>query len=99
MTGYGNIEPLQTQPDVTHSLEQMIDQGNPIWKWAVEQCSITDNGARIALQIQWGTAIEVSDGLYKHEFGTSALQLDGNERTTGKVLVNITPGHPSEQSS
>jgi hypothetical protein len=38
MTGYGNIEPLQTQPEVAHSLEQIIDVGNPrlSWKWSVE---------------------------------------------------------------
>jgi hypothetical protein len=53
-----------------------------------------DNGAIIALKIQWGIAIAVSDGSYKDEFGTSALWFDGNEGTTRNVTVNVTPRHP-----
>jgi hypothetical protein len=40
---------------------------------------MTDKGAMIAPAISQGTAIAVSDGSYKDEFGTSAIVLEGKD--------------------
>ena len=53
----------------------------------------------MASAIQDGTAIAVSDGSYKTEFGTSALALEGEDSTNRIVAVNVVPGDPTDQSS
>ena len=54
-------------------------------QWAVKNWICTDEGARVAAAICQGTAIAVSDGSFKDEFGTASLVLEGNNRTDGSL--------------
>jgi hypothetical protein len=46
----------------------------------------------MASVIQDGTAIAVSNGSFKTEFGTSALVFEGGDSTNQIVAVNVVPG-------
>ena len=84
-----------TQPS---TLQEAISQLPPSAKWAVQNCQIQDNGDTIADALRNGTAIGVSDGSYKLNFGTASWVLEGptsHGRITG---VSIIPGHADDQS-
>jgi len=68
-------------------------------RWALLHFSITNNGETIAEALRLGTAIAVSDGSYKDEFGTSALVLEGADSTNRILAANAVVGHQEDQSS
>ena len=60
--------------------------------WAIQLCTIPNNGQRIATALCNGTALALSDGSFKDMFGTSAFVIeaaDSYQRITG---VNAVPG-------
>ena len=68
-------------------------------RWAVQHLYSADEGRSIAKEIIKGTAIAVSDGSYKDNFGTSAFIF--HAPTTGARLTgrNCIPGAPEDQSA
>jgi hypothetical protein len=68
-------------------------------QWAVDKCWHSDNGCLVADAIKDGSALAISNGLYKNERGTSAFLLQGPSKEQGRIIgVNRTPGNPSNQS-
>jgi hypothetical protein len=61
-------------------------------KWAVQDWIATDNGRTIAEAIKSGTAIAVSDGSYKNNFGTAAFVIEGTDSNDRVEAVMIVPG-------
>lgn len=67
--------------------------------WSITENFCNDNGINVANAIQNGTAIVVSSGSSKESFGTAALIIEGNNETKHFIAVNVTLGHPEDQSS
>jgi hypothetical protein len=68
-------------------------------RWAVESCEIIDNGHTIAEAIRNGTAVGVSDGSFKDQFGTAYWILQG-ETADGEMNGPCTvPGSSEVQSA
>ncbi len=68
-------------------------------RWPLDQVLHTDDGIALAQALQDGTAIAVSDGSYKDNYGTAAWTLQGSDEEGAIEGVNIAPGHPKDQSS
>ena len=68
-------------------------------RWAVEYLFSENDGQSIAMEISMGTAIAVSDGSYKDNFGTSAFIFDGLYTTSRITGRNRIPGSPADQSA
>ena len=86
-------------PGTAPTLEAAKALLSPDEAWAVEYIYSADNGYHVALEIISGSAIAVSDGSYKNDFGTSAFIMEGihgKHRITGR---NCIPGSPADQSS
>jgi hypothetical protein len=62
------------------------------FNWAVNQLSLDDNGIEIAKALRNGSAIAVSDGLYKDGRGTAAFITEGESPKGHLFRVNIVPG-------
>jgi hypothetical protein len=80
-------------------LQESLQQLPETDKWAAKDVVSLDEGHSIALEIISGTAIGVSDGSYKDNFGTSAFIFEGvhsEGRITGR---NCIPGAPEDQSA
>jgi hypothetical protein len=91
-----NSIPLPASPQ---TLTTAIDQLPQTNKWAVQYLFSKDDGRKVAMEIISGTAIAVSDGSYKDNFGTSAFIFEcvnSKGRITGK---NCIPGAPTDQSA
>jgi len=80
-------------------LQQAIDSLPNEAKWAVQEWSGSDDGSILAEAIRTGTAIGVSDGSFKDEFGTACLVLEGKDSVGRIVCPCIIPGQRSDQSA
>jgi hypothetical protein len=97
----GSQPTICEQEHVRTTLTETID-GLPLSsRWAVDCFSAPDNGAAVAESIRVGTAVAISDGSYKDEFGTSALTLEPLVPNSGNCILatNVIPGRPEDQSS
>jgi len=100
LTGYSPAEQTGTEPyEKLSSLEEAIDQSPVSQKWSVDCHYVADGGELIAAALRDGTAIAVSDGSFKDQFGTAALVIEGPDSDNQMLAVNVTPGHPEEQLS
>ena len=102
MEGYRTIidEELakeQYTPNLEGLREWMRDQRGEEWVFA--NVSMTDSIDKIVTDIQAGTAVGVSDGSYKEEFGTAAWVLEDSTGTQSIVGRLISPGFASDQSA
>ena len=68
-------------------------------RWAVGRFAVADGGVTIAKAIRQGIAVAVCDGSYKEAFGTAAYVVEGATMAKRMVVVLVTPGEPSDQSS
>jgi hypothetical protein len=69
-------------------------------RWApVSHYDATDYGIRVAQAIRDGTAIAISDGSFKEDFGTSALVIEASDSTNNIITVNAVPGNLANQGS
>jgi hypothetical protein len=98
LTGWA---PLTRQNDmVPTQLSEMIH--NVLHKdtrWAVESCEIIDNGHTIAEAIRNGTAVGVSDGSFKDQFGTAFWILQGKTADSEMKGPCTVPGSSDVQSA
>jgi hypothetical protein len=81
------------------SLAAAISQLPLECRWAVQRFDAPDNGMCIALAIQQGTAIAVSDGSFKDGRGTAAIIIEAADTADNIIIVNAIPGDPESQSS
>ena len=91
--------PSTTPPSPT--LEGLISSllSVPGEAWAVHELMTTPDISSLIEDICTGTAVGVSDGSYKDNYGTAAWILEnaaGTQRIQGKVIV---PGYASDQSA
>ena len=102
MKGY--VGSLSTQPDdgvdtpSAEGLRQAMDDSEE-GKWALRDVLATDDIDEIIADITNGTAIGVSDGSFKDQFGTASWVIEnarGTQRITGNVLI---PGHHTDHSA
>jgi hypothetical protein len=68
-------------------------------QWAVKRFDTTDNGITVARALQAGQAVALSDGLYKDQFGMSAMIIKVQDPLHSIVAVNIVPGNVESQGS
>jgi hypothetical protein len=68
-------------------------------QWAVKRFDTTDNGVTVARALQAGQAVALSDGLYKDQFGTSAMIIKVQDLLHSIVAVNVVPGNSESQGS
>ena len=92
LRNYGHHEPPPPPAPPPSSLNEVLQQLPEDAHWAVQRCSFTDDGLYLALAIQSGEAIAVSDGSLKDEFGTAAFVLEGLTNLHRILGVNIVPG-------
>ena len=98
LSSYGlDITPPPVLPSST--LEDAIDQLPPSTHWAVRRFDSTDNGAHVARAIRAGTAIALSDGSFKDQFGTSAIIIEAKDSAHNIITVNVVLGNPEDQGS
>ena len=95
----GTHTTLLNAAPLTHPMEQ---RGDSLYKaleslpssakWALQNICQTDDGQRIATELQIGTAIAVSDGSLKASVGTAGFIIEA-ESQEGRVKgVNMVPG-------
>ena len=84
----------QTPTTVTAVLNRLPDNAS----WATKSVTITGSEIQLAQAIQNGTAVAVSDGSLKHEFGTSAYVVEASA-TCRLRAVNTVPGPIKEGDS
>ena len=93
MEGY--VGSLTTHPDddvdtpSAEVLRQAMDASEE-GKWALRDVLATDDIDEIIADITNGTAIGVSDGSFKDQFGTASWVIEnarGTQRITGNVLI------------
>jgi hypothetical protein len=91
-------------PDASQNLPTTLLQAclqlEPHVQWTVEKIIQSDEGVAVAQAILDGTALGISDGSYKNGRCTSAVLIEGPNKSHGRILaVNRVPGHPLIQSS
>jgi hypothetical protein len=74
------------------SLPQIIEQLPELLNWAVQHLTTDDDGAYLAQAIRDGSAVAVSDGSLRGEFGTSTFIMEGPTSAHHIRAVNIVPG-------
>ena len=82
----------------TERLQQAMDDSEE-GKWALRDVLASDDIDEIIADIIKGTAIGVSDGSFKDQFGTASWVIEnakGTQRITGNVLI---PGHHTDHSA
>jgi len=100
LTGYSPAEQAGTETyDQPSSLEEAINRSPASQRWAVDCHYVADGGESIAAALRDGTAIAVSDGSFKDQYGTAALVIEGPDADNRMLAVNAMPGHPADQSS
>jgi hypothetical protein len=87
------------EQDALSTLTEWIKRCNEGIQWMVKYFAVEDKGVMIADAISQGTAIAVSNGSYKDEFGTLALVLEGKDSNNCILTVNVVPGDLDDQSS
>jgi hypothetical protein len=80
-------------------LQESLQQLPETDKWAAKDIVSLDDGHSIALEIILGTAIGVSDGSYKENFGTSAFIFEGVHSKGCITGRNCIPEAPEDQSA
>jgi hypothetical protein len=100
LMGYSPPEPSMDEgPSPSATLTEWISNCEDGVRWAVRHFSAEDGGAMVAAAIHQGTAVAVSNGSYKDEFGTAALVLEGEDSVNQVLAVNVVPGDLDDQSS
>jgi hypothetical protein len=91
----GIVSPTDSTPQHTSEFFAMTSQEN---KWCTQCLDLSqDSGESIADSIRNRLAIAVSDGSFKHGYGTAAFVLEGhmqNKQINGRV---ISPGGEADQ--
>ena len=97
---------MRAQPEIPNVPEESmnllqctIDSLPNDAKWAVKDWIGTDDGSILAEALRTGTAIGVSDGSFKDEFGTACLVLEGKDSAGRIVIPSVIPGQGSDQSA
>ena len=94
-SGTVSVEPLnQCSLSSFISTEVHIDA-----RWAIEQCSVEDDGVIVANAIRNGKCIGVSDGSYNDEFGTACWIIQGEDAVGQIKCPLVLPGHSSSHSA
>jgi hypothetical protein len=100
LTGYSPADHvLEMDRAGSSTLTEWINRSVEGLQWLVKHFVAEDEGAMLALAIWDGTAIAVSDGSFKDEFGTSALVLEGEDSKNWIIAVNVVLGDPTDQSA
>ena len=68
-------------------------------RWAIERCSVEDDGVTVANAIRNGKCIGVSDGSFKDEFGTACWIIQGEDVVSQIKCPLVVPGHSSTLSA
>jgi hypothetical protein len=86
---------------VTTNLLDCIDSLPLASRWAIDCFSAPDDGVVVAQSIRDGTAVAISDGSYKDNFGTTALTIEPDIPTLNNCVLatNAVPEQPEHQSS
>jgi hypothetical protein len=99
LTSYSQIEQVPSTPSPPTSLEETITELPETTMWLIAEHFCNDSGINVANAIRNGTAIAVSNGSFKESFGMAALIIEGDNKTKHFIAINVTPGHPEDQSS
>ncbi len=95
-SGFGDVEinTVKTHGSLAEQILTLPEEE----KWCFDSVLMTDDGQTIVTAIREGTAIAVSDGSYKDQYGMAALVIEGSYqqgRILGKVIA---PGGPEAHS-
>jgi hypothetical protein len=99
LSGFGLDTPTAPEETPPSTLAEAIAALPAGSRWAVSCYDATDNGIGVAQAIRDGTAIAISDGSFKEDFGTSALVIEASDSTDNIIAVNVVPGNLDNQGS
>jgi hypothetical protein len=89
-------QPVFPEPNTLAEAIRQLPEGN---QWAIQRFDCTDNGLTIARALRAGTAVALSDGSYKDQFGTSAMIIEAENSSHNIIAVNVVPGNAEDQGS
>jgi hypothetical protein len=98
LSNFGLEAPTPPVHSPSSMLAEYIKALPPSLRWAVRSFDSTDNGEKVAHALQMGTAVALSDGSFKDQFGMAAIVIEAANSLHNIITVNVVPGHPDVQS-
>ena len=87
--GHNRIDP---NPPTLPTLQSHLQHLPPSAAWAATRLKRSDDGETIAAALQTGTAVAVSDGSLKLDFGTAAFVIESHNSINRITGINQVPG-------